>query len=130
MSDTLSMVVCSGTDDRLEAAAILIGGAAAIGRPVTLVVDDAHRADESSLGLLALLTGGSPGSCAVVLCHRTEVVHRPHSLALGPAQELTQGSTTDTLYMAAVNSALASTSALDIWEISGVPGGSALRSSA
>lgn len=38
MSDTLSMVVCSGTDDRLEAAAILIGGAAAIGRPVNVLL--------------------------------------------------------------------------------------------
>jgi peroxiredoxin family protein len=48
MSDTLSMVVCSGTDDRLEAAAILIGGAAAIGRPVNVLLQfwalDAFRA--------------------------------------------------------------------------------------
>lgn len=53
MSDTLSMVVCSGTDDRLEAAAILIGGAAAIGRPVNVLLQfwalDAFRAGRIDL---------------------------------------------------------------------------------
>jgi hypothetical protein len=42
--------------------------------------------------------------------------------AIEPAQELTSTSTNDTMYMAAVNSTLASTSALDVWQISGVPG--------
>jgi hypothetical protein len=40
--------------------------------------------------------------------------------AIEPAQQL--NSTTETLYMAAVNSSLASTSTLDVWAISGVPG--------
>ncbi len=48
MNDTLSLVLCSGTDDRLESAAILIGGAAALGRPVNVLLQfwalDAFRA--------------------------------------------------------------------------------------
>jgi hypothetical protein len=47
--------------------------------------------------------------------------------AIEPAQELTPSSTTDAFYMAAVNSALASTSTLDVWEIDGVPGVSTLQ---
>lgn len=45
--------------------------------------------------------------------------------AIEPAQQL--NTTTETLYMAAVNSALASTSTIDVWTINGVPGGAALQ---
>jgi hypothetical protein len=41
--------------------------------------------------------------------------------AIEPAQQI--NSTTDSLYMAAVNSALASASILDVWTVTGVPGG-------
>jgi DNA-binding SARP family transcriptional activator/tetratricopeptide (TPR) repeat protein len=58
---------------------------AAIDTPVVLIVDDAHRADESSLGVLGLLTGPDRGSCSVVVCHRTEVVHRPLQRAVTAA---------------------------------------------
>jgi hypothetical protein len=44
-------------------------------------------------------------------------------VAIEPAHQL-NSSATETLYMAAVNSALASTSNLDVWSIAGVPGGS------
>jgi hypothetical protein len=43
--------------------------------------------------------------------------------AIEPAQALTPKSATESLYMAAVNSALASTSTIDVWTIKGVPGG-------
>jgi len=49
MEDTLSLVMFSGTDDRLQAAAVLTAGAAAMGRPVNLFLQywalDAFRAD-------------------------------------------------------------------------------------
>jgi peroxiredoxin family protein len=47
---TLSMVVFSGTDDKLNAAAVLAAGAAAMGRPVNIFLQywalDAFRADK------------------------------------------------------------------------------------
>lgn len=42
--------------------------------------------------------------------------------AIEPAQQLSKGSSTDALYMAAVNSGVASTSTIDVWTIRGVPG--------
>lgn len=58
---------------------------AAVDRPVVLIVDDAHHADESSLGVLALLTGPAPGSCSVVLCHHADVAPRPLQRAVTAA---------------------------------------------
>jgi peroxiredoxin family protein len=49
MDQTLSLVLFSGTDDKLNAAAVLTAGAAAIGRPVHLFLQywalDSFRAD-------------------------------------------------------------------------------------
>jgi len=49
MDQTLSLVMFSGTDDKLNAAAVLTAGAAAIGRPVHLFLQywalDAFRGD-------------------------------------------------------------------------------------
>ena len=49
MDQTLSLVLFSGTDDKLNAAAVLTAGAAALGRPVHLFLQywalDAFRAD-------------------------------------------------------------------------------------
>lgn len=49
MSDTLSLALFSGTDDKLQAAAVLTVGAAAMGRDVNLFLQywalDAFRAD-------------------------------------------------------------------------------------
>jgi hypothetical protein len=42
--------------------------------------------------------------------------------AIEPAQQLTKGSATDALYMAAVNSGLPSASNIDVWTIRGIPG--------
>jgi len=49
MDDSLNMVLFSGTDDRLQAAAVLTAGAAALGKPVNIFLQywalDAFRAD-------------------------------------------------------------------------------------
>ncbi len=51
MSDTLSLVLFSGTDDKLQAAAILAAGAAALGKPVNVLLQfwalDAFRTDRA-----------------------------------------------------------------------------------
>lgn len=51
-SDTLSLVLCSGTDDRLTGAAVLVVGAAAMERKVEILLQfwalDAFRADRIS----------------------------------------------------------------------------------
>ncbi len=54
MTDTLSLVLFSGTDDRLQAAAILAGGAAALGRPVNVLLQfwalEAFRRERAGAG--------------------------------------------------------------------------------
>ena len=49
MDEPLNLVLFSGTDDRLQAAAVLTAGAAALGRPVNIFLQywalDAFRAD-------------------------------------------------------------------------------------
>jgi peroxiredoxin family protein len=49
MDETVSIVLFSGTDDKLQAAAVLIAGAAALGRPVKILLQywalEAFRAD-------------------------------------------------------------------------------------
>ena len=49
MDETLNLVLFSGTDDKLQAAAVLTAGAAALGRPVNVFLQywalDAFRAD-------------------------------------------------------------------------------------
>ncbi len=49
MDETISIVLFSGTDDKLQAAAVLAAGAAALGRPVKIFLQywalDAFRAD-------------------------------------------------------------------------------------
>jgi hypothetical protein len=44
--------------------------------------------------------------------------------AIEPAQDLTPNSTTDAIYLAAVNSAVTSTSTIRVWTVQGVPGDS------
>ena len=49
MDETVSIVLFSGTDDKLQAAAVLTAGAAALGRPVKILLQywalEAFRAD-------------------------------------------------------------------------------------
>ena len=69
MSEPLAISLFSGTDDRLSAAAVLVAGAAALGRPVHLFLQywalDAFRADriDDDHGLAA--EAGPDGRAAV-----------------------------------------------------------------
>jgi peroxiredoxin family protein len=69
MSESLSLVLCSGTDDKLESAAIMAAGAAALGKQVNILLQfwalDAFRSDRigSDHGLLP--EAGEVGATAV-----------------------------------------------------------------
>lgn len=64
--DTLSLVLFSGTDDKLTAAAVLTAGAAAMGRPVNVFLQywalDAFRADRITKDHGAAPEAGPEGS--------------------------------------------------------------------
>ena len=66
MDETLSLVLFSGTDDKLTAAAVLTAGAAALGRPVRLFLQywalDAFRKDRISDDRGASPEAGDAGS--------------------------------------------------------------------
>jgi peroxiredoxin family protein len=67
MNDSLSLVLFSGTADKLHAAATLVGGAAAMGRPVNVLLQywalDAfrteHIGDDHGLAFDAMAAGSS-----------------------------------------------------------------------
>ena len=65
----LSLVLFSGTEDRLQAAAVLAAGAAALGRPVHIFLQywalDAFRADRIGQPLPLAPEAGTAGSEAV-----------------------------------------------------------------
>jgi peroxiredoxin family protein len=65
----LSLVLFSGTDDRLQAAAVLAAGAAALGRPVHIFLQywalDAFRADRIDQQLPLAPEAGEAGARAV-----------------------------------------------------------------
>jgi peroxiredoxin family protein len=67
--DAVSVVLFSGTDDKLGAAAILIAGAAAMGRKVTILVQywalDAFRADRILKDHGAAQEAGAEGRAAM-----------------------------------------------------------------
>ena len=65
----VSLVLFSGTDDRLTAAAVLAAGAAALGRPVHVFLQywalDAFRADKIGLARPLAPEAGAAGAAAV-----------------------------------------------------------------
>jgi peroxiredoxin family protein len=67
--EPVSLVLFSGTDDRLTAAAVLVAGAAALGRPVHIFLQywalDAFRADKISLRRPLAPEAGTSGAAAV-----------------------------------------------------------------
>lgn len=69
MDDSLSMVLFSGTDDKLQAAAVLAAGAAAMGRPVNVFVQywalDAFRIDRIRKDHGAAPEAGVEGAAAM-----------------------------------------------------------------
>ena len=69
MSDTLSLVLFSGTDDKLQAAAVLTAGAAALGKRVNIFLQywalDSFRADRIDLDHGLAPEAGEAGRAAV-----------------------------------------------------------------
>jgi peroxiredoxin family protein len=91
MSDTLSLVLFSGTDDRLEAAAVLVAGAAVMGRKVKVFLQywalNAFRAGriEKDHGLSAEAT---PEGSHKIWLQRVRAGHQHWSEILRRAKEL------------------------------------------
>ncbi len=69
MDEPLNLVLFSGTDDKLQAAAVLTAGAAALGRPVNVFLQywalDAFRADRISRDHGLAPEAGEAGRAAV-----------------------------------------------------------------
>ncbi|MEP7081701.1 MAG: DsrE/DsrF/DrsH-like family protein [Chloroflexota bacterium] len=69
MNDSLNLVLFSGTDDKLQAAAVLTAGAAALGKPVNLFLQywalDAFRADRIDCDHGLAAEAGTEGRAAV-----------------------------------------------------------------
>lgn len=69
MEETVSLVLFSGTDDKLSAAAIMASGAAAMGRPVHIFLQywalDAFRADAITKDHGVAPEGGVEGAAAM-----------------------------------------------------------------
>jgi peroxiredoxin family protein len=69
MDETLSIVLFSGTDDKLTAAAVMTAGAAALGRPVKIFLQywalDAFRADRIRADHGLVPEAGDSGRAAV-----------------------------------------------------------------
>ena len=90
MDETISIVLFSGTDDKLNAAAVLAAGAAALGRPVKIFLQywalDAFRADriEADHGLAP--EAGEAGRAAVAAA--TKAGHARWTDNLRAAKEL------------------------------------------
>lgn len=69
MDDSLNLVLFSGTDDKLQAAAVLAAGAAALGKPVHIFLQywalDAFRADRIEVDHGLAPEAGDAGRSAV-----------------------------------------------------------------
>jgi peroxiredoxin family protein len=69
MDEPLNLVLFSGTDDKLQAAAVLAAGAAALGKPVNLFLQywalDAFRADRIATDHGLVPEAGAAGRAAV-----------------------------------------------------------------
>jgi peroxiredoxin family protein len=69
MEDPLNVVLFSGTDDKLQAAAVLTAGAAALGKPVNIFLQywalDAFRADRIAADHGLVPEAGEDGRLAV-----------------------------------------------------------------
>jgi peroxiredoxin family protein len=73
MDEPLNLVLFSGTDDKLQAAAVLTAGAAALGKPVNVFLQywalDAFRADRISADHGLAPEAGAAGRAAVDRLH-------------------------------------------------------------
>src|SRR6476659_80380 len=76
MDESINLVLFSGTDDKLQAAAVLTAGAAALGRPVNIFLQywalDAFRADRIGRdhGLAPEAGAAGPAAVDALRAHR------------------------------------------------------------
>jgi peroxiredoxin family protein len=84
MDETVSIVLFSGTDDKLQAAAVLTGGAAALGRPVKIFLQywalDAFRADRITADHGLAPEAGEAGRAAVDAAAKAGQAHWAETL--------------------------------------------------
>jgi peroxiredoxin family protein len=90
MDEPLNLVLFSGTDDKLQAAAVLTAGAAALGKPVNIFLQywalDAFRADRIALDHGLAPEAGPNGKAAVAALARAGQV--PWSETMRQAKDL------------------------------------------
>lgn len=90
MDETISIVLFSGTDDKLQAAAVLTAGAAALGRPVRILLQywalDAFRADRIAADHGLVAEAGAAGKAAFDAAARAGHAHWTDNLRM--AKEL------------------------------------------
>ena len=79
MDETISIALFSGTDDKLQAAAVLVAGAAALGRPVKILLQfwalDAFRSDRITADHGLAPEAGVAGKAAVDAAAKSGQAH-------------------------------------------------------
>lgn len=84
MDDTISLVLFSGTDDKLQAAAVLAAGAAALGRPVKIFLQywalDSFRADRIKADHGLAPEAGEAGRAAIEAAAKAGQAHWAETL--------------------------------------------------
>ena len=84
MDETISLVLFSGTDDKLQAAAVLAAGAAALGKPVKIFLQywalDAFRADRINHDHGLAPEAGEAGRAAVKAAAKAGQAHWAETL--------------------------------------------------
>ncbi|MGA3029441.1 MAG: DsrE/DsrF/DrsH-like family protein [Candidatus Limnocylindrales bacterium] len=86
MDETVSLVLFSGTDDKLQAAAVLAAGAAALGRPVRIFLQywalDAFRSDRIMADHGLAPEAGVAGKAAVDAAAKAGQAHWAETLRM------------------------------------------------
>jgi peroxiredoxin family protein len=86
MDETVSLVLFSGTDDKLQAAAVMAAGAAALGRPVKIFLQywalDAFRADRITADHGLAPEAGAAGKAAVDAAAKAGQAHWADTLRM------------------------------------------------
>jgi len=84
MDETISLVLFSGTDDKLQAAAVLTAGAAALGRPVKIFLQywalDAFRTDRIAADHGLAPEAGEAGKAAIQAAAKAGQAHWAETL--------------------------------------------------
>jgi peroxiredoxin family protein len=86
MDETISIVLFSGTDDKLQAAAVMAAGAAALGRPVKIFLQywglDAFRTDRIRADHGLAPEAGAAGKAAVAVAAKAGQAHWADTLTM------------------------------------------------